>query len=199
MQAFYFLIQLSPNEFRDGLVSQAAQPLGGCLQLSTSSCLSRVSSARFTFLTSVRSSVLSSGAGRMRMSKTTRSSSVMLSRTWRCCSSDRDWLFELSLEVSTGANGGFQHLEVRVAGLGGHESLGQRLEIDLRRSSAPPGLVGMAMPATEASSTLLMLAITADTSTGLGLSFARMASAMAPRQGARLANSKAAGSSLTAP
>lgn len=58
-------------------------------QSSTSNSFRRSSSCFATFFTSACSSVLNSGAGRVRMSKTTSSSSVMCSRTWRSCSSVR--------------------------------------------------------------------------------------------------------------
>jgi len=60
-----------------------------CRQFSTSSALRRTSKSWATFFTSARSSPDSSGAGRVRISKMTSSSSLMFSRTWRSCSSSR--------------------------------------------------------------------------------------------------------------
>jgi hypothetical protein len=58
-------------------------------QFKTSNFLSRSNSSRATFFTSVRSSAVSSGAGRVRVSKITSSSSLTFSRTCCCCSSVR--------------------------------------------------------------------------------------------------------------
>ena len=58
-----------------------------CRQFSTRSCFNFPNSFLATFLTSARSSVLSPGVGRVRMSNTTSSYSERHSLTWRSCSS----------------------------------------------------------------------------------------------------------------